>query len=200
MIAQPTLAKALIGIVMGGTLPLSVLADYIVLIIMPVAQLGLASGPLFGGILTQYGTRRWCKCPNSVLYLVGVKLSKPGFCLNLPVVGLVVMLVFVRIPQQHPTPPSMLVLRSLHSSLDLLGFAIFAPALVMLLLALQGSGMQYAWNGSQRVGLTCGSGATFIVFLFWKFYNGDATMLPVSIARRRTFWTNCIVYVLFMGN
>ncbi|KAJ4302891.1 hypothetical protein N0V90_001782 [Kalmusia sp. IMI 367209] len=152
-------------------------------IVMGIAQLGLASGPLFGGLLTEYATWRWC------------------FYLNLPIGGLVAaMLVFVRIPQQHPRPPPLSVLRTLHTSLDLLGFAIFAPALVMLLLALQWGGSAYAWNSSQIIGLFCGAGATFIVFLAWDYHKGDGALLPFSIARRRTVWTSCIVYGLFMGN
>ena len=110
------------------------------------------------------------------------------------------MLVLVRVPQQHPRPPPISILRSLHSSLDLLGFAIFAPALIMLLLALQWGGTKYAWSSSQTIGLFCGAGTTFIVFLLWNFHKGDAAMLPVSIACRRTVWISCIVYGLFMGN
>lgn len=152
-------------------------------IVMGIAQLGLASGPLFGGLLTEYATWRWC------------------FYLNLPIGGLVAaMLVFVHIPQQHPRPPPMSVVRSLHTSLDLFGFAIFAPALIMLLLALQWGGTAYAWNSSQIIGLFCGAGATFIIFLLWDYHKGDAAMLPFSIARRRTVWASCIVYGLFMGN
>ena len=110
------------------------------------------------------------------------------------------MLVLVRIPQQHPRPPPMSVVRSLHSKLDLLGFAIFAPALIMLLLALQWGGTTYTWNSSQIIGLFCGAGATFVVFLTWNYHKGDAAMIPFSIARRRTVWASCIVYGLFMGN
>ena len=110
------------------------------------------------------------------------------------------MLVFVHIPQQHPRPPPISVFRSLHTSLDLVGFAIFAPALVMLLLALQWGGTQFAWNDSQIIGLFCGAGATFIVFLFWDYHKGDAAMLPFSIARMRTVWTSCMVYGFFMSN
>lgn len=124
-----------------------------------------------------------------------------GFYLNLPVGGLAaIMLVLVQVPQQHPRPPFISVVRSLHSSLDLLGFAIFAPALIMLLLALQWGGVTYTWNSSQIIGLFCGAGATFIVFLFWNYHKGDAAMLPFSIARRRTVWTSCVVYGLFMAN
>ncbi|OQV07341.1 hypothetical protein CLAIMM_11792 [Cladophialophora immunda] len=152
-------------------------------IVMGTAQLGLASGPLFGGLLTEYATWRWC------------------FYLNLPVGGLVaMMLVVVRIPQQHPRPPPMSVVRSLHSSLDLLGFAIFAPALIMLLLALQWGGTTFAWNSSQIIGLFCGAGATFIAFLLWDYHKGDAAILPFSIVCMRTVWTSCIVYGLFGSN
>jgi len=152
-------------------------------IVMGISQLGLASGPLFGGLLTEYATWRWC------------------FYLNLPVGGLVtVMLVFVHIPQQHPRPPPLSVVRSLHSNLDLLGFAIFAPTLTMLLLALQWGGTTFPWNSSQIIGLFCGAGATFIVFLLWDYHKGDAAMIPFSIVRRRTIWMSCIVYGLFMGN
>lgn len=132
---------------------------------------------------------------------LGSKLILLGFYLNLPIGGLVsAMLVLVRIPMQHPRPPPMSVVRTLHTSLDLLGFAIFAPALVMLLLALQWGGSAYAWNSSQIIGLFCGAGATFIIFLVWDWHKGDGAMLPFSIARMRTVWTSCIVYGLFMGN
>lgn len=128
-------------------------------------------------------------------------LNKPGFYLNLPIGGLVaVMLFFVRIPMQHPRAPALTVLRTLHSNLDLLGFAIFAPALVMLLLALQWGGAKFAWNSSEIIGLFVGAGATFIVFLGWDYYKGDSALLPFSIVRKRTVWASCIVYGLFMGN
>ena len=110
------------------------------------------------------------------------------------------MLVLVRIPQQQSRPPPMAVVRSLHSNLDLLGFAIFAPALIMLLLALQWGGTKHAWNNAEIIGLFCSAGATFICFLLWDYHKGDAAMLPFSVASRRTVWTSSIVYGLFMGN
>lgn len=109
-------------------------------------------------------------------------------------------MVFIRIPQQQPRPPPLSVLRTLHTSLDLTGFAIFAPALIMLLLALQWGGNTFRWDSSQIIGLFCGSGATFIISLIWNWHKGDAAMLPVSIIRRRTVWTSTVMYGLFMGN
>lgn len=81
-----------------------------------------------------------------------------------------------------------------------MGFAIFAPALIMLLLALQWGGNTFRWDSSQIIGLFCGAGVTFIVFLIWNWRKGDAAMLPFSIIRSRTVWTSCVVYGLFMGN
>ncbi|RDW58701.1 hypothetical protein BP6252_13177 [Coleophoma cylindrospora] len=152
-------------------------------IVMGLAQLGLASGPLFGGLLTEFVTWRWC------------------FYLNLPVGSVVIaLIILVRIPQQHPRPPPISVFRSLHTHLDLLGFAIFAPALIMLLLACQYGGTTYAWSDSRIIGLFCGAGAMFIVFLVWDYHKGDEAMIPISIARMRTVWTSCMVYGLMMSN
>jgi hypothetical protein len=110
------------------------------------------------------------------------------------------MLVFVRIPQQHPRPPPMSVLRTLHTSLDLIGFAIFTPALIMLLLALQWGGNTFTWHSSQIIGLFCGAGATFILFLWWDYHKGDAAMIPFSIVRQRTVWASCVTYGLLLSN
>jgi hypothetical protein len=185
-----------------GSKSTSILADSRILIIALAAQLGLASGPLFGGLLTEYATWRWCRSPNSLsCFWAWTKLNVLGFYLNLPIGGLVaVMLVFVRIPQQDPRPPPISVVRSLHSNLDLLGFAIFAPALIMLLLALQWGGTTLAWSSSQIIGLFCGAGATFIAFLLWEYHKGDAAMFPFSIVCMRTVWMSCIVYGLLGSN
>ena len=124
-----------------------------------------------------------------------------GFYLNLPVGGLVaLMLILIHIPQQFPRPAPMSVVRTLHTSLDLVGFAIFASAFVMLLLALQWGGSTYAWSDSRVIGLFCGAGATAIVWLFWDHHKGDTALIPFSMVRQRTVWASCIVYGLFMSN
>jgi hypothetical protein len=123
-----------------------------------------------------------------------------GFYINLPIGGLVaVLLVFVHVPDQIPKPPPMSVVRTLPAKLDLIGFAIFAPAVIQLLLALQYGGITYAWNSPQIIGLFCGAGGTFIVFLGWDYYKGDTAMIPFSMVRKTNVWASCVTYGLFMG-
>jgi Fungal trichothecene efflux pump (TRI12) len=123
-----------------------------------------------------------------------------GFYINLPIGGLVaVLLAFTHIPDQIPKPPPMQVLRTLPAKLDLIGFALFAPAAIQLLLALQYGGITFAWNSAQVIGLFCGAGGTFIVFLAWDYYKGEDAMIPFSMARKRIVWASCLTYGLIMG-
>lgn len=110
------------------------------------------------------------------------------------------MLLCVRIPQQHSRPPPLSVVRSIPSKFDLIGFALFAPAAIQLLLAMQFGGNTFAWNSAQIIGLFCGAGGTCIVFLLWNYSKGEAAMIPFSMIRKRTVWTSCMVYGLFSGH
>ena len=90
-----------------------------------VGQIGLVCGPLIGGLLTTYSTWRWC------------------FYINLPIGALVAaQLLFLHIPEQFAKPKATEVWRDLHRKLDLVGFVLFTPASIMLLLAVQ-------WGGNQ---------------------------------------------------
>jgi hypothetical protein len=127
-------------------------------------------------------------------------LSTPGFYINLPIGGiLAAMLTFVHIPDQIPKPPPMSVIRTLPAKIDLVGFALFAPAAIQLLLALQYGGITFAWNSVQVIGLFCGAGGTFVLFLAWNTHKGDAAMIPFSMVRQRIVWASCLTYGFFMG-
>jgi len=123
-----------------------------------------------------------------------------GFYINLPLGAIVgVPLILMRIPDQLPKQSPLSVLRKLHHHLDLIGFALLAPAIIMLLLALQYGGNQFAWNSAQVIGLFCGAGATFIVWALWNYHKGDNALLPFSIIRRTPVWMSGANYAFMMA-
>jgi Fungal trichothecene efflux pump (TRI12) len=114
---------------------------------------------------------------------------------NLPVGGLVaILLVFLNIPEQIPKPKGLKSVSTVLSNLDLIGFVLFAPAAIMFLLALQYGGSTYPWNSATIIGLFCGAGVTFIIFMFWERRVGDRAMIPYSIFTIRTVWASCVTY------
>ncbi|KAH6882235.1 efflux pump protein [Alternaria rosae] len=146
-------------------------------IVLGTAQMGIVAGPLIGGALTEHAIWRWC------------------FYMNLPIGGVAAALIaFVPIPERTKKPRITLSLvRKIIPDLDLLGFALFVPPSVMLLLALQlGSGGKYAWNSSIIIGLFCGAGVCAILFILWERRMGDQAMLPGKLLAQRVVWTSCV--------
>lgn len=123
-----------------------------------------------------------------------------GFYLNLPFGGLIAaMLAFTHVPNQIAKPKPLAVLRSLPSHFDLIGFALFAPAAIQLLLALQYGGVKFPWDSSQVIGLFCGSAGTFLVFLAWEYHKGDAAMIPLSVIQNKVIWSSNLAYGFLMA-
>jgi MFS family permease len=141
------------------------------------AQLGMVAGPLIGGLLTEQISWRWC------------------FYINLPFGGVAtVLFAFIAIPEiVKKEPVSFDLVRRVIPDLDLFGFALFAPAAVMFLMALQfGSGDAYAWNSATIIGLFCGAGITALIFIAWEVKIGDRAMIPGGMLRKRIVWTSCV--------
>lgn len=152
-----------------------------------VGQIGIVLGPLVGGAITEYSTWRWC------------------FYLNLPAgaVSLFILL-FTAIPDKSSrsratTPNQVNTLRTLTKKLDLIGSAIFAPAAIMFLMAIEFGGRDYPWDSATVIGLFVGSGLTFLVFLAWEWREGENAMIPLAMVAKREVWTSAVVGMMCMA-
>lgn len=138
---------------------------------------GVASvaGPLLGGVFTEKATWRWC------------------FYINLPIGGLAMLFIFFLLTISRKNNPNgdSLVKRILQ--LDLIGTAIFLPAIVCLILALQWGGAEYPWNSAKIIGLFVGFALMIIVFIGIQLWQGDKGTLPPKLFKNR----NVVCAMLF---
>ncbi|CAG1979153.1 unnamed protein product, partial [Fusarium graminearum] len=143
-------------------------------ILMGCAQLGIVSGPLVGGAFTQYTTWRWC------------------FYINLPIGAICTILILIVPIPNHRAPTDETAMYLLKTKFDFTGLFMFSPSIVMLLLALQWGGVDYAWDSATIVGLFCGGGVLFVIFVFWEHRVGRDAMIPMPIVRTRQVWTSLL--------
>ncbi|KAI0449664.1 major facilitator superfamily domain-containing protein [Xylaria acuta] len=151
-------------------------------VLFGIAQLGAVLGPLVGGAFTVGYTWRWC------------------FYVNLPLGALVaVPLLIMRVPEQVVKKNPISVVRKLHRHLDLFGFALFTPAIVQLLLALQFGGNQFSWSSSQVIGLFVGAGVTFIIWIVWNWYKAENSLIPFPIIKKTAVFSSGISYAFLLA-
>ncbi|KAK6223953.1 hypothetical protein LQW54_000099 [Pestalotiopsis sp. IQ-011] len=152
-------------------------------LMMGIGQLGLISGPLLGGVFTQYTTWRWC------------------FYINLPAGAIAAcILVALDIPDLTKKEKfGLALIRKVIPQLDLLGFALLAPTSVMFLLALQLGGNEYEWGSACIVGLFFGSGVLAIIFVIRESRVGDKAMIPAKIITQRIAISSAVQGMFLFG-
>ncbi|KAJ5133657.1 MFS multidrug transporter [Penicillium atrosanguineum] len=121
-----------------------------------------------------------------------------GIMMGSAIVALLV--VFIRIPDPLFKEPSLTVLRTLHKKLDFIGVAGFAGSVIMLLLAIQFGGIRFPWNSPTIIGLFCGSGITFLLWIAWSMKKSDKSLIPLKLMKQRPVWSSCLTYGLTMGS
>ncbi|KAI3003083.1 hypothetical protein CBS147346_5548 [Aspergillus niger] len=138
-------------------------------------------GPVLGGALTEHATWRWC------------------FWINLPIGAITIFsLVFFFKPPPRDRTKAPSVLRRLEK-LDFLGAFLFAPAIIMIFLALQWGGTEHAWKSATIIGLFIGGAFVGLIFALWQIRKGDNGMIPPRLMTERTMLFSCFSEIFAMG-
>jgi len=103
----------------------------------------------------------------------------------------------MRFPDMPKSPPKSW--RAIPDRMDLIGFILFAPAIIMILLALQWGGSTFAWSSGTVIGLFVGGPALLLVFGIYEHRRGQKAMVPISLLKQTVVWSACLVSVFQNG-
>ncbi|KAJ5697901.1 Major facilitator superfamily domain general substrate transporter [Penicillium malachiteum] len=108
--------------------------------------------------------------------------------------------IFFKPPAHDPTkqPEVPTFLRRI-ADLDLPGAFMFAPTVVMILLALEWGGSEYPWKSAPMIGLFLGGAGLAVVFALWQIRQGDKAMIPPRFITHRTLFFACMTEFFIMG-
>lgn len=154
-------------IIMAHSFPLRLRPIFIAAISIVYAAASVL-GPLLGGLFTTRLTWRWC------------------FYINLPFGGVTILVILFVLPTiERPELRSIPFTQRL-KRIDVIGFLIFTPAIVCLLLALQWGGSTYPWDDGRIIALLVLFGVLLILFLVFEYWKGVDASLPLRIITKRS--------------
>ncbi|KAK8150068.1 hypothetical protein G3M48_004272 [Beauveria asiatica] len=149
---------------------------------MAMIPVGSMTGPIIAGFITSRIGWRWC------------------FWILLPMGGVVIIIIAViKIAEQSDKSAFSQGLKKLPSTLDPMGFFLFAGGITMLLLALTWGGNQYSWTSAVIIGLLCGGLVASLAFCVWVWFKGEAALIPPSSLTQRSVYIGSLVIFLQGG-
>ena len=111
-------------------------------------------------------------------------------------------LLFIPLPEHglNRPEPTKMKFTSLFYDLDIIGFLLFSPTLVMFLLALEWGGSTYPWNSTIIIGLFCGSAGSLALFLVWEYKKGASAMIPFEMIKQRAIYSASLTSFFLYAN
>lgn len=109
--------------------------------------------------------------------------------INLPIgaVTIVVIMIYFKSPDRPAV--AQLGMMDRVKQFDIHGTAVFMPAIISLLLALQWGGTKYEWSSWRIILLFVVFGILIITFIVIQIVKGDMATVPPRILKKRTVWT-----------
>ena len=114
------------------------------------------------------------------------RLTRGTVYINLPIGALAfaVIVVFFNSPQRKAE--AKVTWKERTNQLDLWGTAVFLPAIVSLLLALQWGGSKYPWSNGRIIALFVVFGVLIAIFIGVQVWKGDNATVPFKIISQRS--------------